>query len=198
MTGDLPIPAPNIKNPELSVSRSGPGIYSAHLNIVFQDGASTRFADAPAIVFANSGREARESSTPPASRRWRTHRGNGLRRPGNPQAPGPRRDVNCLGWQVKGWTSYPLGGSAGGTFPFGIAGRTLLPATTAPEGAGNKRNCSSCCRTHQSEHCQNLPSRIGDFPFYLPVGNHRPDRRKERQNDSTGGTGGAEVSGNRR
>ena len=74
MTGDLPnlpIPAPDIKPPELLTDSSGPGIYSAHPNIVFQDGASTRFADAPAIVFANSGREARESSTPPASRRWR-------------------------------------------------------------------------------------------------------------------------------
>ena len=63
MTGALPnlrILAPNIKNPELSVSCSGPGIYSAHLNIFFQDGAATRFADAPAIVFANSGREARK------------------------------------------------------------------------------------------------------------------------------------------
>ena len=117
MTGDLPnlpnlrIPAPNIKNPELSVSSSGPGIYSAHPNIVFQDGAATRFADAPAIVFANSGREVRKKFDASCQQEME---GNGGLIEGTVYADletlkllAQGGDMNCLGWQVKGWTSHP-------------------------------------------------------------------------------------------
>ena len=133
MTGDLPnlpIPAPNIKTPELLPDSSGPGIHSAHPNIFFQDGAATRFADAPAIVFANSGREARKKFDASCQQEME---GNGGRIDGTVYADlgtlkllAQGGDVHCLGWQVKEWTSHPQGGSAGGTFPFGIAGRTLL------------------------------------------------------------------------
>ena len=145
MTGDLPnlpIPAPNIKNPELLTDSSGPGIYSAHPNIVFQDGAATRFADAPAIVFANSGREARKKFDASCQQEME---GNGGLIEGTVYADletlkllAQGGEVHCLGWQVTGRTSHPQGGSARGTFPFGIAGRTLLFDTVS--GAARAEN----------------------------------------------------------
>ena len=143
MTGDLPnlrIPAPNIKNPELLTDSSGPGIYSAHPNIFFQDSAATRSADAPAIVFANSGREAREKFDASCQQEME---GNGGRIEGTVYADletlkllAQGGDVNCLGWQVKGWTSHPQGPE--GPSPSGLpAGRSFFETVSGAARAEN-------------------------------------------------------------
>ena len=56
---NLPIPVPDIRDPELLSDQHRPGIYAVQMDIIFPGGTVMRFNDNPAVVCANSGREAK-------------------------------------------------------------------------------------------------------------------------------------------
>ena len=62
------VPGPNATNPEGANDNPRAGIYSAQMNIVFQDQTVMRFSDNPAVVFATSRTEAMQKFEELASR----------------------------------------------------------------------------------------------------------------------------------
>ena len=62
------VPRPNATNPEEANDKPRTGIYSAQMNIVFQDQTIMRFSDNPAVVFATSRIEAMQKFEELASR----------------------------------------------------------------------------------------------------------------------------------
>ena len=62
------VPEPNATNPEGTNDNPRAGIYSAQMNIVFQDQTIMLFSDNPAVVFATSGIEAMQKFEELASR----------------------------------------------------------------------------------------------------------------------------------